>query len=306
MIINNKVIVIAVVICSLLSADVKAQESAHLVLMEELVDIYEELNSMFPNSDYVKLTQNEASYWVNRTMKPEYDFVGNLEKLQPTIKKLQALPCIGKKVVKEDSPAEGIIFACNPSFRDEKQENYVELIFNRNTIHFCYTSKRKHANYLYESNDWIAAEMNNLFDLFIARPNTTQFGIILDGPTYQYQLVTFTNSQRIKQHAEGIIFTIPDCSVEDWCQIADKMKSYAIKHNVQVAWNDVYRDYESVEILIDRESTIPIVFAAAFKDEELKLLRLEGTANHNIVLPRIWSEDSPVFNPKKNIDYIKQ
>lgn len=285
-----------------------AQQDSIVVQIDNLVDVYEELNRLYPYCDYVTLKQGEVAYWINRTMKPEYDFVGDYQRLKPLIDKLKALPCIGQKVIKEgtDTPAEGIVFACHPSFRDDVQSNYVELVFNRNMIHFLYTSKLKESAIPYESNDRIADEMDSFFAQYISRPEVFKFGVQYDGPTYQYQLVTFNNPQKLMQHAEGVIYTIPNCSIDDWNAIFEKIKGYALVNNVDVAWNDVYRHYESVEILIQRASTIPIAFAAAYKDETLKLLRIEGTENYNIVLPRIWSEDTPVFNPKKNKDYYKQ
>lgn len=289
-------------------ASMYAQQNTIVVQMKNLVDVYEELNMLYPYSDYVTQKQGEVAYWVNRNMKPEYDFIGDYQRLKPLVDKLKALPCIGQKVIQEgtDTPAEGIVFACYPSFRDDVQTNYIELVFNRNTIHFLYMSKLKDADVPYESNDRIAEEMDSFFAQYISRPEVFKFGVQYDGPTYQYQLVTFNNPQKLKQHAEGIIYSIPNCSIDEWHAIFNKIKGYALLNNVEVAWNEVYRYYESVEILIQRASTIPIVFAATYKDETLKLLRVEGTENYNIVLPRIWSEDTPIFNPKKNKDYYKQ
>ena len=179
----------------------------------------------------------------------------------------------------------------------------MELIFNRNKIHFYYTSKRRKCELKNEPNEQIVNEMEDIFRMFINRTGSVSYGIVFDGPTYQYQLVTFNNPHQIRQHAEGQVFSIPNCSIEDWKMIFNKIRGYALRNNVQVAWNDIYRDHESVEIWIDRESTIPIVYAATFKENELKLLRLEGTKDYNVVLPRVWSEDSPIFNPKKNKDY---
>ena len=308
MISKFKYIISCLVAFQIWCASMYAQQDSIVVQMDNLVDVYEELNRLYPFSDYVTLKQGEVAYWVNRTMRSEYDFVGDCQRLKPLIDKLKALPCIGQKVIKEgaDTPAEGIVFACHPSFRDDVQNNYIELVFNRNTIHFLYTSKLKESVIPYESNDRIADEMDNFFAQYISRPEVYKFGVQYDGPTYQYQLVTFNNPQKLRQHAEGVIYTVPNCSIDDWNTIFEKIKGYALTNNVDVAWNDVYRHYESVEILIQRASTIPIVFAATYRDETLKLLRIEGTENYNIVLPRIWSEDTPVFNPKKNKDYYKQ
>ena len=131
------------------------------------------------------------------------------------------------------------------------------------------------------------------------RSGVTKDSIVFDGPSYKYQLVTFTNFQQMMQHAEGVVYNIPNAKHSDWLQFFNKMKSYAIKANVRVAWNDVYREYESVEIWVDRENTIPVVFAAAMKGDTLKVLRLEGTEEYNVILPRVWSEESPVFSPKR-------
>ena len=279
-----------------------ARQDSVVVQMDELTGIYEELNRLYPYGDYVTLKQGEVAYWVNRMMKPEYDFVGDYQRMKPLIDKLKGLPCLGQKLIKEgeDMPAEGIVFACRPSFRDDTQTNYVELVFNRNSIHFHYSSSLKNGTATYEPNDRIAEEMDSLFAWYTTKPEALMSAVQYDGPTYQYQLVTFNNPQKLRQHAEGSIYTVPNCSVDDWNTIFEKIKSYALVNNVEVAWNDVYRHYESVEILVQRASTVPIVFAATYKDGTLKLLRLEGTENYNVVLPRIWSEDTPVFNPKKN------
>ena len=53
-----------------------AQQDSIVVQIDNLVDVYEELNRLYPYSDYVTLKQGEVAYWINRTMKPEYDFVG--------------------------------------------------------------------------------------------------------------------------------------------------------------------------------------------------------------------------------------
>ena len=304
MVYRLKYIIISLLLSGWMSQQVVAQTAPLVEPMSELVEIYEELNRAFPYSDYVTLKQNEVCYWVNRSMQPKYDFLGTLEKLKPMIEKLKSLPCKGEVTMIDNEPAEGITFACYPSFHDEVQENYVELVFNRNLMHFCYISRNKNVILGHAANPTIVEEMETLFGEYVSRKDVGSMGVIYDGPTYLYQLVTFNNSERIRQHAEGTIYTIPNGTKADWLRIFEKIKSYALVHNVQVAWNDVYRDGESVEIWIDRESTVPIVFAAALKDDELKLLRLEGTADYNIVLPRIWSEDSPIFNPKKNKDYL--
>lgn len=304
MVCRLKYIISTLLLCVWVTVRTTAQSLPLVEPMKDLVEMYEALNRAFPYSDYVTLKQNEVCYWVNRSMRPEYDFLGTFEKLKPMIEKLKSLPSKGERTIRENDPAEGIVFACYPNFHDDTQENYVELVFNRNLMHFCYISRNKNAVLGHEAHPAIVEEMEKLFGEYVSRKDVGSVGVIYDGPTYQYQLVTFNNSERIRQHAEGTIYIIPNGTEADWQRIFEQIKNYALVHNVQVAWNDVYRDGESVEILIDRESTVPIVFAAALKDGELKLLRLEGTADYNIVLPRIWSEDSPVFNPKKNKDYL--
>ena len=76
-----------------------AQTSPLVEPMKDLVEMYEALNRAFPYSDYVTLKQNEVCYWVNRSMRPEYDFLGTLEKLKPMIEKLKSLPSKGKKTI---------------------------------------------------------------------------------------------------------------------------------------------------------------------------------------------------------------
>lgn len=302
---KKRLSIITVCLTLLAFLPAKAQTSQQLEPMAELVELYEQLNQAFPYSDYVTMNPDEVHFWVNRNMMPEYDFVGIMEKIKPTIERLKSLPHIGNAIYRENTPAEGVEYACHPSHNDDVQENYVELLFSRNMIHFYYTSKKKASTFTHQTRQQIADEMEELVQQYISRPNVKTRDIMFDGPTYQYQLVTFNNPQQIRQHAEGTIYTVPNTNQEDWLRFFNKIRDYAIHEHVQVAWNDVYRDHEAVEILIDRDSTIPIVYAATWKDGELTLLRLEGTEGFNIILPRIWSEDSPIFDPKRNKDYIQ-
>jgi len=146
-----------------------AQTSPLVEPMKDLVEMYETLNGAFPHSDYVTLKPTEVCYWVNRSMHPEYDFLGTLEKLKPMIEKLKSLPSKGEKITRENDPAEGIVFACYPNFHDDTQENYVELVFNRNTMHFCYISRNKNAVLGHEANPAIVEEMEKLFGEYVSR-----------------------------------------------------------------------------------------------------------------------------------------
>lgn len=295
-------------LCLLLSLShsrVMAQEATRVVPMKEIMGVYAMLDSLFPFSDYVLCRQSEVAYWVNRKLPPEYDMMEGIKKIQPCIDILDALPATGQQMVKKNSADGGLIYACFPSFRDDEQENFVEIVFKKGHIHFAYNSRKKHIIDCHQANDLIANEMEGLFKPYISKPDAVCSPVVYDGPTYQYQMVTFNNTQKVKQHAKGTLYDIPGCKEADWQRIFSKIKSYANTDHVEVAWNEVYRHYECAQILIDRASTVPIVYAAAWKEGVLKLLRLEGTADYNIVLPRIWPEDSPIFDPSKNTDIPK-
>lgn len=294
-----------VVLCLLCISRAWAQDTTRVVPMKEITAVYEMLDSLFPHSDYVIHRQSEVAYWVNRKLPPEYDLKKGWEQIRACIDKLYAQPATGKQIYKDDAPEGVIIYASRPSFRDGEQANYVEIIFDKKHIHFCYESRKREPADSRKANDAIAEEMDALFRPYVSRKEAVPQSIVFDGPTYQYQMITFNNPQKVKQRAEGTLYDIPGCTEADWNRIFGKIKSYANTGHVEVAWNDVYRHYECAEILIDRTSTIPIVFAAAWKEGVLKLLRLEGTQDYNIILPRIWSEDDHIFDPKKNTDNPK-
>lgn len=284
-----------VIILSLIfSGVINAQNTQTVEPLPELVEMYEELNKMFPNSDYVILRQDEASYWVNRTTVMSSDM---REKIKQII--------TNHKLTYSEKDGE-IVFGTTLRSSKIDQVNYVELLCNDDGLHFYYYSKLIKPVSSYEPNDRIAEEFERLLGKYISKKGVTSKPVVFDGYTYLYQLVTFNNSQQLKQHAEGTLYNVTGCKEGDWKQFFDMMKGYAFRPGVKVAWNDVYRDYEAVEILIERENTIPIVFGATFKDGTMKLIRLEGTKDHNIVLPRVWPEDSPVFDPKKNVDLINK
>ena len=297
----NKIIKsISLLFCVFSLISMKAQNDSRVAQIPEIVDLYEQLERMFPYSDYVNLTQTEVSYWVNNNMKQTEDFAQGLKKMQSAIKKIKAIYGDDNIVVESTNSDDSLVFACRPNYHDSVQSNYMEIVYNREKIHFYYGSSLndKSANY-HEANDNIVADIDNMLKTFMMRSGVTKDSIVFDGPSYKYQLVTFTNFQQMMQHAEGVVYNIPNAKHSDWLQFFNKMKSYAIKANVRVAWNDVYREYESVAIWVDRENTIPVVFAAAMKGDTLKVLRLEGTKEYNIILPRVWSEESPVFSPKR-------
>ena len=295
---------LAVILCLIFSGGINAQDTRCVEPLPELVEIYEELNKMFPNSDYVILRQDEASYWVNRTTAISPDM---REKIKQIFLSHNLTFSEKEEVLSEQEKiSRDMVFSATLHGSKRDQTNYVELLCNDEGLHFYYYSKLLKPVLSYEANDRIAEEFDRLFAKYTSKKGVTNKPIVYDGYTYMYQLVTFNNSQQLKQHAEGIIYTVPNCKESDWKLFFDLMKGYAFKSGIKVAWNDVYRDYEAVEILVERENTIPIVFGATFRNGIMKLIRLEGTMDHNIVLPRVWPEESPVFNPKENVDYINK
>lgn len=292
--------VIFLLFCLISFACAKAQAQACVAQIPEAVGLYRELVDMFPYSDYVKLDQAEACYWVNSSMKSDKTFDDGMKKICQVIPHLKAMCTESDVLIDNTHSTDSLVFACRPSFCDSVQINYLEIVYNRQKLHFYYGSHLNDKNSIgYEANDHIVGSMDSLMETYLSRPGVSADSIVYNGPAYQYQLVTFANQQQIMQHAEGVIYTIPDCSMGDWYKFYGKMKNYAMIRNVKVAWNDIYREYESVEIWIDRANTIPVVFAAAFKGKNLKILRLVGTPDYNIVLPRVWPEDSPVFSPRR-------
>ena len=62
----NKIIkIISLLFCVFSLISMKAQNDSRVAQIPEIVDLYEQLENMFPYSDYVNLTQTEVSYWVN-------------------------------------------------------------------------------------------------------------------------------------------------------------------------------------------------------------------------------------------------
>lgn len=63
-----------------------------------------------------------------------------------------------------------------------------------------------------------------------------------------------------------------------------------------MASNDVYWEYEETGIRIRQADGRPLYMGAAWKNDKLYLIRLEGSHNGNGVFPRAWAEDNPIWD----------
>ena len=214
----NKIIkIISLLFCVFSLISMKAQNDSRVAQIPEIVDLYEQLENMFPYSDYVNLTQTEVSYWVNNNMKQTEDFAQGLKKMQSAIKKIKAIYGDDNIVVESTNSDDSLVFACRPNYHDSVQSNYMEIVYNREKVHFYYGSSLndKSANY-HEANDNIVVDIDNMLKTFMMRSGVTKDSIVFDGPSYKYQLVTFTNFQQMMQHAEGVVYNIPNAKHSDW------------------------------------------------------------------------------------------
>ena len=96
--------------------------------------------------------------------------------------------------------------------------------------------------------------------------------------------------------SEGCRYIIPKCTRADYQLFYDLFHKYLKKDVVYVASNDVYWEYEETGIRIRQADGRPLYMGAAWKNDKLYLIRLEGSHNGNGVFPRAWAEDNPIWD----------
>lgn len=96
--------------------------------------------------------------------------------------------------------------------------------------------------------------------------------------------------------SEGCRYIIPKCTRADYRLFYDLFHKYLKKDVVYVASNDVYWEYEETGIRVRQANGRPLYMGAAWKNDKLYLIRLEGSHNGNGVFPRAWTEDNPIWD----------
>ena len=177
------------------------------------------------------------------------------------------------------------------------QQDFLKLEASPTGVFFYYQTTNRFAQAENDAipDQAIIAELEKLFNQYVSRRKTDKqevhfhgaYGRVVHNKGYNNDPTAFS---------EGCRYIIPKCTRADYQLFYDLFHKYLKKDVVYVASNDVYWEYEETGIRIRQADGRPLYMGAAWKNDKLYLIRLEGSHNGNGVFPRAWAEDNPIWD----------
>lgn len=285
--------VITVMVCT---NHVRAQEFYRE--NETAMHIFHELDRMFPKRYLEQRWMTGAQYWVQYWFEDHADYEEHRPKITEIFDQLDATPFLHKHTEETDS---GDImrktYAMSLRSDIQGQQDFLKLETSPTGVFFYYQTTNRFAQAENDAipDQAIIAELEKLFNQYVSRRKTVKqevhfhgaYGRVVHNKGYNNDPTAFS---------EGCRYIIPKCTRADYQLFYDLFHKYLKKDVVYVASNDVYWEYEETGIRVRQADGRPLYMGAAWKNDKLYLIRLEGSHNGNGVFPRAWAEDNPIWD----------
>lgn len=239
-----------------------------------------------------------AQFWVQYWFEDHEDYEEHRPKITEIFDLLDATPFLHKHTEETDS---GDImrktYAMSLRSDIQGQQDFLKLEASPTGVFFYYQTTNRFAQAENDAipDQAIIAELEKLFNQYVSRRKTVKqevhfhgaYGRVVHNKGYNNDPTAFS---------EGCRYIIPKCTRADYQLFYDLFHKYLKKDVVYVASNDVYWEYEETGIRIRQADGRPLYMGAAWKNDKLYLIRLEGSHNGNGVFPRAWAEDNPIWD----------
>lgn len=281
-------------------------ESRYMKLNSEVMQVYKELDSIFPLRYLANESPAKCSYWVN------YNFVsrGEFEKYKPWVESLIAR--LGKVdgyrrtcSVTDSADVYKHVLSVNVVTPNNIQKDYFAVSLSNEWVSFYYDACIEGEDYGStgslddlgaQPRKDIADAMDRLLNKYVNRKGVRKDSVYYDDHNKSYQYVSFKAEGQGK--SSGARYVVPGCDESDYAKFRNAIRSYSVVCPVRTACNDMYWQYDVSAIAIARPGNQqPLMVAAALKGNNLYLMRAEGCDGKSF-LPRAWTEDDAVWKMK--------
>ena len=262
-----------------------------------LMDIYHELDSIFPLHYLANESPAHCAYWVNFQFSSRDQFERYRPWVESLIRRLDKVEAYKRNINFTDSINEyfnGVELVLKTP--NSVQKDNCVFFISQSRISFHYNARVEGEDFRFandpddpngQSRQDIADHMDRLINAYIHRK-----GVEKDSVYYpqdkDYAYVTFNSTNGEPSH--GYRYIVPDCTVKDFRVFSDAIHAYSRTAPVRTSFNDNYWQYEAAAICIIRPNgQNPLMVAAALKGMRLYLLRIVG--DHTCFMPRAWAED---------------
>ncbi len=283
-------------------SNAKSWATRYMQLNPIVMDVYNELDSIFPLRYLANESPADCAYWVNYTFSSPKEFELYRPWLETLLKRLEKTETYTRKILVTDSlnryERAVQLSLVTPN---HVQKDYCYLYVKKNKVSFFYQARIDGESYVYNNGPSdpngqprqdIADNMDALLNQYINRKNVRKEAVDYDPHKCNYRYLSFLSNNNRSSH--GFRYIVPNCTSSDYRKFRDAIRSYSRKNPVRTSCNDMYWRYDESAICIFRPNNPnPLMIAAALKGTDLYLLRIEG--ENTCFLPRAWAEENPVW-----------
>lgn len=280
-------------------------KTTYMQLNPVLMDIYHELDSVFPLHYLANESPAHCAYWVTFNFSSREQFERYRPWVESLIKRLDKVEAYTRNINLTDSMSKyfnGVELVLKTP--NSVQKDNCLFYISQSRMSFFYNACVEGEGFRFANNpddpngqprQDIADHMDRLLRRYIYRKGVTKDSVCYPQDK-DYRYVTFNSTNGEPSH--GYRYIVPDCTEEDFRVFSDAIHAYSRTAPVRTSFNDNYWQYEAAAICVIRPNgQNPLMVAAALKGTRLYLLRIEG--EHTCFLPRAWAEEDLKWEIKK-------
>ncbi len=272
-------------------------KTTYMQLNPVLMDIYHELDSVFPLHYLANESPAHCAYWVNFNFSSREQFERYRPWVEALIKRLDKVQAYTRTTNLTDSMGKylnGVELVMKTPNSVQKDNCVFYISQARMSFHYNACVEGEGFRFANDPDDPngqprqdIADHMDRLLSEYVHRK-----GVEKDSVCYpqdkDYRYVTFNSTNGEPSH--GYRYIVPGCTEEDFRAFSDAIHAYSRTAPVRTSFNDNYWQYEAAAICVIRPNgQNPLMVAAALRGTRLYLLRIEG--EHTCFMPRAWEEE---------------
>ena len=269
-----------------------------------VMNLYHQLDSMFPKRYQTNRWLTGAQYWVNHWYESEEEYRKFKPEIDAMFQQLDGMRTFHKYTETTDSQhvQQKKYIMTLPSDINGQME-YLSFEADTKGVYFYYQTMNQLID---EKSDpvpdqSIVTEFDSLFNAYAGRKGTTEEDVHYQGNLVRI-ICLIQGPNRGERRTDGVKYVVPRCNERDYSRFYDLFHKYLKKVPLLVSTNDVYWQYHEVAVRVRLSNGRPMYMGAALKGNDLYLVRVEGSINGAGMLPRAWAEEDPVWK----FDYMKK
>ncbi len=272
-------------------------KTTYMQLNPVIMDIYHELDSVFPLHYLANESPAHCAYWVNYNFSSTEQFEHYRPWVESLIRRLDTVAAYSRTTNLTDSAGKyfnGVELTMKTP--NSVQKDNCTFYISQSRMSFYYNACVEGESFRFankpddpngQPRQDIADHLDRLLRAYIHRKGVKRDSVFYpQGCDYRY--VTFNSTNGDPSH--GYRYIVPDCTAKDFRAFSDVIHAYSRTAPVRTSFNDNYWQYEAAAICVIRpDGQKPLMVAAALKGTNLYLLRIEG--EHTCFMPRAWAEE---------------